>query len=506
MEKRFILAFTLSLLVLMLWSAYVSKGRRLETNGPTIKDETTLPVLSERPSSLAVNEQPAASLPTFKHSQDSLELAFIEPLAAIQSITFKAYQDYKFSLGSGFEMSNLVSNFINASISPAGALFTYKDHNKEIKKEFIFSKSSNELWLKINVQSEVSKPINVQFAIILGRLDISHKNINARYQNTTIATQDKVQHFNLQKNVQSANIKFLSFNDRYFSAIIEPAASNYSGYIKRINSSEAEIGIITPEVTLLPGQTSEHKFHIYLGPQDLKLINRINPAWAAIINYGTFDFISQILLQLLDFLHNLLRNWGLAIILLSLLVYLALYPLTLKQMRSMKEMQVLQPHIEELRKSYKDNPQRLNKEILELYRQHKVNPFGGCLPLLLQMPIFFALYQALSRSVVLKGAKFLWIKDLSEPDRLFTLPTTLPILGNELNILPIIMAIGMFFQQKMSTVNAASTTAEQQKLMLIIMPAMFGIIFYHMPSGLVLYWFVNSALMLFYQLKISRLK
>ena len=172
----------------------------------------------------------------------------------------------------------------------------------------------------------------------------------------------------------------------------------------------------------------------------------------------------------------------------------------------MKDMQVLQPRIEELRKTYKDNPQKLNKEIMELYREHKVNPFGGCLPLVLQMPIFFGLYQGLMRSVALKGANFLWIKDLSEPDRLFVLTNSLPLLGKEINILPIIMAIGMFFQQKLSMVSTGGSSAEQQKMMMIIFPVMFGVIFYHMPSGLVLYWFINSLLMTAYQFHIRHSK
>ncbi|MBI4972952.1 MAG: membrane protein insertase YidC, partial [Candidatus Omnitrophica bacterium] len=151
-----------------------------------------------------------------------------------------------------------------------------------------------------------------------------------------------------------------------------------------------------------------------------------------------------------------------------------------------------------------DNPQRLNKEIMQLYREHKVNPFGGCLPLILQIPIFFALYQVLMRSVSLKGANFLWIKDLSGPDRLFTLPFSLPVLGNEINLLPILMTIGMFIQQKISMAASGSASNEQQKMMLILFPLMFGFIFYHMPAGLVLYWFINSTLMLVYQFRVSR--
>jgi YidC/Oxa1 family membrane protein insertase len=172
----------------------------------------------------------------------------------------------------------------------------------------------------------------------------------------------------------------------------------------------------------------------------------------------------------------------------------------------MKEMQILQPKIEALRKELKDNPQKLNKEIMELYKEHKVNPLGGCLPLLLQMPIFFALYQALIRSVALRGAHFLWIKDLSSPDKAFVLKNSIPFLGNQVNILPILMAIGMYVQQKISMAKTTGDAAQQQKMMTIIMPVMFGVIFYQMPSGLVLYWFVNSLLMLSYQFRINRQK
>ncbi|MDD5060487.1 MAG: YidC/Oxa1 family insertase periplasmic-domain containing protein, partial [Candidatus Omnitrophica bacterium] len=278
------------------------------------------------------------------------------------------------------------------------------------------------------------------------------------------------------------------------------------GYIKKLNGQESEIGIQGKEINLKPNEQIGQLYRIYLGPQDSKTINNIKPEWSAIIYYGTFDFIAQLLLQLLGFFYSLVHNWGLAIILLSLVVYLVLFPLTLKQMRSMKEMQLLQPKIEALRCELKNNPQKLNKEIMELYKEHKVNPLGGCLPLLLQMPIFFALYQALIRSVALRGAKFLWIQDLSAPDHLFTLKNSIPFLGNYINILPILMAIGMFVQQKISMAKTTGEAAQQQKMMSIIMPIMFGVIFYQMPSGLVLYWFVNSTLMLAYQFRINSQK
>ncbi|MDD5506358.1 MAG: YidC/Oxa1 family insertase periplasmic-domain containing protein, partial [Candidatus Omnitrophica bacterium] len=295
--------------------------------------------------------------------------------------------------------------------------------------------------------------------------------------------------------------------NQYFCAIIEPEQGNYVATIAKIDQNNSEISLTPGEALIVePGKTIEQKFRIYLGPLDLKTIQGANPGWAAAVNYGFFSSISGVLLQLLEFFYRLVHNWGLAIIILSLAIFFLLFPLSLKQMRSMKEMQALQPAIEELRKTYKDNPQKLHKETLELYKAHKVNPFGGCLPLILQMPIFFALYQALIRSVALKGASFLWISDLSQPDKLFILPVSLPLIGNEFNILPILMAVIMFVQQKISMGHINSDQAEQQKIMMIIMPFMFGFIFYHMPAGLVLYWFVNSLLMAAYQFRVNRAK
>ena len=197
----------------------------------------------------------------------------------------------------------------------------------------------------------------------------------------------------------------------------------------------------------------------------------------------------------MHFFFNIVHNWGLSIILFSIFISVCLFPLTWKQLHTTKATQRLQPMIEELRRQYKDNPQRLNKETMELYRKHKVNPFGGCLPMLLQVPIFLSFYLVLTRLLELKGANFLWINDLSLPDRLIKSP--------EINILPILMAITMFLQQKFSMPTVSGTGSEQQKLMTLLFPIMFGFIFYRMPSGLVLYWFTNSIIMFLFQMKIK---
>ncbi len=505
MEKRLLLAIVLSLLILLSWSAFVTKTYHIANKEVAISTPAVISTES-RPIADQPFEDKQTALPLLQYENEKCGFTFIEPQAAIKEVIFKNYNNYKFNLKNGFSLSDKSLSFVKESSSPTAVTFVHLGPNKKITKKFVFRNSDYTIELEIKIRNLSSVPTKASIPLVLGSLDFSPRDIQARYQDVFVATEDKTKHYNAKQNVQFEEVKFLGLRDRYCCAIIEPASVHYTGFIHKLNSQGSEINLNSPELTLEAGQEFEQKFRIYLGPQELRLINAIKPQWSAVINYGTFDFIAKILVQLLEFLYNVVHNWGLAIVILSFAVYIFLYPLTLKQMRSMKEMQLLQPHIEELRKIYKDNPQKLNKEILELYRQHKVNPLGGCLPLLLQMPIFFALYQALSRSVVLRGASFLWIKDLSEPDRLFLLPASLPVLGNEINVLPILMTIGMFIQQKISTVATTSTSAEQQRLMQIIMPLMFGLIFYHMPAGLVLYWFINSTLMLLYQLKISRIK
>ncbi len=508
MEKRLILAIALSLLILLSWSAFVSKIYHIE-NKEVTTTKTELPKAESSPNitpaEIAEQEIPPSSLSKFVG--EKFTITFVDSAAAIKEVKFHNHQDYNFLLVNGFMLGDKALQFKRTSSSDDTVTFVCDGPIYRITKIFTIHNSNYTMELYIKIQNISQDAVKLELPLMLGTLDFSSNSMDSRYQDVAAETQEKIVHLNAQKNTDIQDIKFLAIRDRYFCAIVEPGENTWNAFVRKGNSKKSEAGLNLQSMSLVPSQQVEKKFSIYLGPQDLKLINSIKPSWSAIIYYGTFDFIAQLLLQLLGFLYGLVHNWGWAIVLLSLLIYFILYPLTLKQMRSMKEMQILQPKVEELRKTYKDNPQKLNKEIMELYRVHKVNPLGGCLPLLLQMPIFFALYQALMRSVALKGAHFLWIKDLSQPDRLFVIPATLPVLGNEINILPIIMTIGMFIQQKFTMATATSgTSAEQQKIMMLVMPLMFGLIFYHMPAGLVLYWFINSTLMLIYQIRISRTK
>jgi len=508
MEKRLILAIALSLLILLSWSALLPKTQHLDNKGvKSVSPNTERAVISpqpfraERPGEVAVAEEKISVFAT-----PSLKVSFNDSRAAIQEVLFKNYRSHRFVLKYGLALEDPRLVFQKQSATGQEIIFIYNGKNQEIIKRFIFDNSKYTIDLEIEIRNTGSAPLKTDLALVPGILDFSAGGNEAGYHDLTVFTEDKLLRPNPRKPGNWDKVKFLGWRERYFCGVLEPPQASYNMSLDKISAQEFRPVLRSGEFLLTPGEKIIQKFRIYLGPQDLRLLSSINPDWATVVHYGVFDFIARLLIQLLGLMQHLVHNWGLAIVLFSIAIYLILYPLTLKQMRSMKAMQALQPRIEQIRATYKDNPQRLNKEIMELYREYKVNPFSGCLPMILQIPIFFALYQVLMRSAALKGATFLWIKDLSEPDKLFTLSQKLPILGNEINILPILMAIAMFAQQKLSSKNTSGASAEQQKLMLILFPIMFGFIFYRMPSGLVLYWFTNSSLMLAQQLSMSRSK
>ena len=250
---------------------------------------------------------------------------------------------------------------------------------------------------------------------------------------------------------------------------------------------------------------SGNVYRYYLGPLDYNILKEYHRDLdILVLNNGwyerTFRFFSLLILPILEFLHKFIPNYGLVIIVFSILIKLLLYPLTKKSYQSMREMQRIQPLMTELRAKYKDDPQRLNKEMMKLYKEHGVNPMGGCLPMLLQMPLLFALFIVFRSTIQLRGAPFIpgWINDLSRSEGLWHLPISLPFYGNEFNILPILMAITMIFQSKMTTQDP------KQKAMIYIMPIFMLLIFNTLPSGLNLYYTMFNLLTIIQQIFINR--
>ena len=229
------------------------------------------------------------------------------------------------------------------------------------------------------------------------------------------------------------------------------------------------------------------RLSLYLGPLEYKRIKDLGVGLSSIMNFGIAPIrpISKGVLWLLKFLHQFIPNYGIVLVLFSVFVKILVYPLTKKSYQSTKEMQAIQPLVAGLKEKHKKDPTKLNKATMKLYKEHGVNPLGGCLPLLLQMPLLFALFQVFRSTIELRNAPFVfWINDLSGPDIVYHLPFSLPIYGDHIAVLPLIMGITMFLQQKMMPTQASG----QQKFMSYFMTGFFILLFNNFPSGLNLYY------------------
>lgn len=239
------------------------------------------------------------------------------------------------------------------------------------------------------------------------------------------------------------------------------------------------------------------EYTLYMGPQDIKALKAYGVGLEKTIDLGRLRFFSKFVLDLIIWMGGFIPNIGVVIIILSILTKVIFYRLTHKSFKSMKDMQRLQPMLKDLQDKYKDDKTKLNKATMALYKEAGVNPLGGCLPLVFQMPVFIALFSVLRNTIELRGAPFvLWINDLSSPDVLFDFGVKLPFLGSGFHVLPLLMGVAMFVQSKTGggspTGGPAAGAAGQQKMMQTMMPIVFTVMFYNMPSGLVLYWFVNN--------------
>jgi YidC/Oxa1 family membrane protein insertase len=294
------------------------------------------------------------------------------------------------------------------------------------------------------------------------------------------------------------NIAWVGFSGRYFFAALVPNAGDQNDL--RVWMKQQGKSIETQ--LLFPPHQFSAKLNLYLGPKDISVLERVGHSLRRAVDLGWFTFVALPLLQVLRLSHKVTGNYGIDVLLLTVVIKILFIPLTQKSLRSMREMQKLQPQMQKIRERLKDKPDEMNKEIMELYRRHKVNPLGGCLPMILQLPVFVGLYQALLNAVELRHAPFFgWITDLSAPDRLGTMQ--LPFVHPAgIPVMTLLMGVSMFGQQWMTP----STGDPTQQRAMLIMPVVFTFMFINFPAGLTLYWLVNNILTIAQQLTINRSK
>ena len=263
-------------------------------------------------------------------------------------------------------------------------------------------------------------------------------------------------------------------------------AAHREFYTRSVGAGEYSAGMILPLLKLAPGESQSVATRLYAGPQEQEKLKQLAPGLDLTVDYGIFHIFAYPLFVLLSWLEALVGNWGWAIVLLTVLIKLAFYPLSAASYKSMAQMRKLAPRLQSLKEKFGDDRQRLHEAMMKIYKEEKINPLGGCLPILVQIPVFIALYWVLLGAVELREAPWaLWITDLSTPDPYY--------------VLPVIMAVTMFIQQKLSPVPPDPVQAK----IMMIMPLVFSVFFFFFPAGLVLYWLVNNVLSILQQWRIN---
>jgi len=535
MEKRTVVAVVLSFVIIVFYPFFLQKffpkyAQRQYAHRPVAQE-------TQRP----VSNVPAPTVPAIRHDVDAfkgeelvlqnsaLRLAVDSEAGAMRSIAFSRFIDSSkgqpirlFDLKSpavapgAFILLNaghppVVTRFKQVSSSDESAVFTSSVNGLNVEKTISLSKTGYSGTLTLTFQNTGSSPVDLNYELVVGPDIPARHSIDAQYieANFYDPSKKEVRHLKESragKDVQSVGpVEWVAVKDRHFSVIMKPLGQAVFTAVERGQGDRHfNAGLVSDPVTLPAHGTVKQEFLFYAGPNELEFLEPLG--LGTIVNFGKLDGIAKVLVGGLDLLTKIFRNYGTSIIVLTMLINLLLFPLTRASYMSMKRMQLIQPQMSKLREQHKKNPEKLNKEMMELYRKHKVNPFGGCLPMLLQMPVFIALYVAISKSALLINQRFLWIGDLSSPDNV-SLPFSLPFLGDRIHILPLIMVGAMVVQQKLTSMSTAGqdpAMAAQQKMMSVTMPILFGFIFYSMPSGLVLYWLTNTVLMSLYQWRLKK--
>jgi YidC/Oxa1 family membrane protein insertase len=363
-----------------------------------------------------------------------------------------------------------------------------------ITKSLTFSGTSYPITLEVAVKSSDGNA-PVPEIVLTERSDHNVPNHDAPFEGFIALLDGKIKREHLpepnQSHEFSGNVSWAGFGYTYFlSALLPEDPGAHKAVVTNSGSSV---------IAALGGPAGSARYTVFIGPKELDILKSVGKQLERSIDFGYFAFISIPFLYVLHFFHRVTGSYGIDIILLTVVLKLLMAPLTHKSFVSMKQMQKLQPQMERLKEKLGNDKEKLNKEIMELYRRNGVNPLGGCLPMVLQFPVFIGLYNALSTPIELRHAPFLWIKDLSRPDWQ-SLPFTVGDWHLGVPILTILMGASMFLQQWMTP----SAGDPNQRKMMLMMPLMFTFMFVSFPAGLTVYWLVNNILTIGQQYWINR--
>lgn len=364
-----------------------------------------------------------------------------------------------------------------------------------IEKRFTFQPDSYLIDLDVTVKNNGTQALNPQVWLALAQKEDTGKGARYGFSGPSILIDDHLSQIDVDDIADQGRLEgqigWIAIQDRYFlSAVVPPPVS---GAAVQLGHQDAVIqsALVLPPETLAPGQARTYTYRVFFGPKRGEVLKTYGLELERVVDFGMFDFIAKPCLWFMNWIYGFIPNYGIAIIILTILTKVLLWPLGNKSYKSMNEMKRMQPLMTEIREKHKNDKKKMNEEMMNLYRVYKVNPLGGCLPMLVQLPVFFALYRMLYEAIELRHAPFFgWINDLSAPDRLFSFDFQVPLMEPPYGIpvLTIIMGATMFLQQKMTPTPGDPTQAK----MMTFMPLIFTFIFINFSSGLVLYWLVNN--------------
>jgi len=542
MDKRTLVAIALSFLILIVWQLFFVKApEKPATPAGGVTPQTKIEEPAGAPSTVPAKEEiatlPAETIPVPTKEDNARDIVIEAPLytavittdgGRIKSFTLSRYKENIDDDSPPVELVNKDVGVLSPEITFDTPIKSFTDDvvydaeegdtitldgtgkkkliltwvGKEFKvdKTYTFDPASYAVGLEVSVTNLSDKDVTGDMGVSLfDYVDTTKKKWSIFGSYTYPANYLVFVDNKLKKDAASdvkadkeeklpGKVAWFGFDTKYFiTSLVTEGLSGSDMEFKREGDTVISGTYRMADVSFPAALPLKKEMILYFGPKLAEPMDQVGYSLSSAIDYGFFAILSIPLVWLLTFFYSVIKNYGVAVIILTVVVRVILYPFTYKSMKSMKEMQKLQPLIMELREKYKNDREKMNQEVMRLYQTHKINPLGGCLPLLLQLPVFIALYKALYVAIELRQSPFLfWIKDLSEMDPYY--------------ISPIIMGASYFVQQKLTPSTMDPT---QQKIMLL-MPVIFTVIFLNLPAGLVLYFFVSNLLSIAQQVFINK--
>ncbi|RJQ52711.1 MAG: membrane protein insertase YidC [Desulfobacteraceae bacterium] len=547
-QSRLFIAIALSFLIFLLWHVLFVKEEPVPTRPPA-QEVGGSPNVSQAPEtapkSILPAAPPQADREPAKASRDARIFTVDTPLyrvrisekgAVFQSFVLKNYRE---SVGDDSALKELVAqeapqgdlqfsfpgadlpDFSEAVFSSERSLdrleitdapqkLSFRWSSPEgivLEKTFLFSPDTYLIDYAVTVKNGTDRSLPDKVALSL--LDtVPQEKAKFGFEGASLLIGKKVEQVDFgdipEKNLFTGEIKWVALQDRYFLTTILPDSVKEAAVQLKLGPQNLlEAQYVLSAAGISPGAEKRFDFALYFGPKSVQTLKEIGRDLDKAVDFGMFDILAKPCLWLMNFLYRFIPNYGVAIIILTILMKLLLWPLGTKSYKSMNEMKKLQPIMAQIREKYKGDKKRMNEEVMGLYRTYKINPMGGCLPMIAQIPVFFALYRMLYEAIELRHAPFFgWINDLSAPDRLFHFNFSIPFMEPPYGIpvLTLVMGGTMFLQQKMTPAPGDPSQAK----MMMLMPVVFTFIFINFSSGLVLYWLINNVLSISQQYYITK--